>query len=239
MSPTNLLVLAGGFGTRLRATVSKVPKPLAPVADRPYLHYLMENWVGQGVTSLTFLLHHQAELIRAFLESRQESRELPATCELRTLTEPHPLGTGGAIAFAVQQLQITGSFLATNSDTWLGSGIRQIAEARAPAMAVVWVENSDRYGSVRVEQNSIAGFVEKHNCAGAGWINAGLYKLHAAQFKNWNNQPFSLERDLFPEMANTGRLMAIPLETEFIDIGLPEDYFRFCRWIESERSSVL
>jgi D-glycero-alpha-D-manno-heptose 1-phosphate guanylyltransferase len=239
MPPTSLLVLAGGFGTRLRAAVSEVPKPLAPVVDRPYLHYLMENWVGQGVTSLTFLLHHQAELIEAFLELRQNSGELPLVCNARTLTEPRPLGTGGAIAFAVQQLQLTGSFLATNSDTWLGSGIRQVADAAGPAMAIVWVENSERYGRVRIERNVIAGFEEKQSCAGAGWINAGLYNLHAAQFQNWNDQPFSLERDLFPAMANNGQLQAIPLETEFIDIGIPEDYFRFCRWIESGRSSML
>src|ERR1019366_8160908 len=149
MLPTSLLVLAGGFGARLRTAVSGVPKPLAPVVNRPYLHYLRENWVAQGVTSLTFLLHHQADLIEAFLQLRQNTGEQPITCSVRTLTEPHPLGTGGAIAFAVEQLQLTGSFLATNADTWLGSGIRQATEAGVPAMAVVRVENSERYGSVR------------------------------------------------------------------------------------------
>src|SRR5580704_11871576 len=104
MAPTNLLVLAGGFGVRLRAAVSGVPKPLAPVVDRPYLHYLMENWIAQGVTSLTLLLHHQADVIEAFLQSRRDSGEQPIVCSVRTLTEPSPLGTGGAIAFAVQQL---------------------------------------------------------------------------------------------------------------------------------------
>jgi D-glycero-alpha-D-manno-heptose 1-phosphate guanylyltransferase len=239
MPPTSLLVLAGGFGTRLRTAVSAVPKPLAPVVGRPYLHYLIENWVEQGVTSLTFLVHHQADLIEAFLELRQSTGDGPMICNVRTLREPRPLGTGGALAYAVQQLQITGSFLATNADTWLGSGIRQVTGAGVPAMAVVRVENSERYGSVRIERNTVTGFEEKQNSAGAGWINAGLYHLHAAQFQDWNSQPFSLERELFPVLVNTRQLKAIPLETEFIDIGVPEDYFRFCRWIESGKSSVL
>jgi D-glycero-alpha-D-manno-heptose 1-phosphate guanylyltransferase len=239
MPPTNLFVLAGGFGTRLRAAVSKVPKPLAPVVDRPYLHYLIENWIEQGVTSITFLLHHQADLIEAFLESRKGADHRPGICDIGTLIEPFPLGTGGAIAFAVQQLQMTGSFLATNADTWLGTGIRQVIEAGAPAMAVVRVDNSDRYGNVRIEQNTVAGFDEKQASGGAGWVNAGLYHLHAAQFKDWTSQAFSLERELFPTLANAGQLKAIPLETEFIDIGIPEDYFRFCRWIQSGKSCVL
>lgn len=239
MPPTSLLVLAGGFGTRLRPAVADVPKPLAPVVDKPYLHYLIENWIEQGITSMTFLLHHQAESIEAFLEVRPPSRNPRLNCNVRTLTEPRPLGTGGAIAFAVQQLHLSGSFLATNSDTWLGAGIREVADAAAPAMAVVWVENSDRYGGVRIERDAITGFEEKQNCARAGWINAGLYHLDAAQFQNWDNQPFSLERELFPVMASSGQLKAIPLKSEFIDIGIPEDYFRFCRWIESGKTSGL
>jgi D-glycero-alpha-D-manno-heptose 1-phosphate guanylyltransferase len=239
MPPTSLLVLAGGFGTRLRTAVSAVPKALAPVADRPYLYYLIENWVEQGVTSLTFLLHYQADLIEGFLESWQSMGKTPSNCAVRTVIEPRPLGTGGAIAFAVQQLEITGSFLAANADTWLGSGIQQVSNARAPAMAVVRVENSERYGSVRVEQNTVTGFDEKQHSGGAGWINAGLYHLHAAQFQDWNCQPFSLEREMFPALANAGQLKAIPLGTEFIDIGVPEDYFRFCRWIESGKLSAL
>jgi len=239
MQAISLLVLAGGFGTRLQAVVSAVPKPLAPVADRPYLHYLIENWVEQGVTSLTFLLQHQADKIEAFLELQKSTSERPMNCNVRSVTEPRPLGTGGAIAFAVQQLSLTGSFLVTNADTWLGSGIRQVNDAGEPAMAVVRVENSERYGRVGVEQNKVIGFDEKQESAGAGWINAGLYHLHAGQFQGWNGRSYSLEHELFPALAKADQLKAVTLETEFIDIGIPADYFRFCHWIQSGRSSAL
>jgi len=236
--PAELLVLAGGFGTRLRATVSEFPKPLAPVVDRPCLHYLIENWVEQGVTMLTFLLHHQAELIDAFLSSQKGQGRL-RDWELRTLTEPRPLGTGGAVAYAVRQFNLTGSFLVTNADTWLGSGIQQVFNTEPPAMALIQVENTERFGSVRVDQNKVVAVEEKQKLAGAGWINAGLYHLDAALFKDWKGLPFSLERELFPKLAATGHLRAVPLETEFIDIGIPEDYFRFCRWVEAGKVGAL
>jgi len=239
MRPASLLVIAGGRGSRLQSAVSTVPKPLAPVVNRPYLHYLLENWLAQGVTSLIFLLHHKAHLIEDFLSWQQNSGESFVNCNLRTLTEPQPLGTGGAIAYAVQQLQMTGSFLATNADTWLGSGIQQISQASAPAMAVVRVGNSDRYGKVHIERDLIVGFDEKRNGSGAGWINAGLYHLDAAQFHGWDGRAFSLEREMFPALAIAGTLTAVPLATEFIDIGVPEDYYRFCSWIKSGKSSAL
>jgi D-glycero-alpha-D-manno-heptose 1-phosphate guanylyltransferase len=232
----NLLVLAGGFGKRLRSAVPEVPKPLAPVIDRPYLHYQIKNWVDQGITQLTFLLHHKADLIEAFLETHQKQL---GRCKLLTLRESQPLGTGGAVAFAVQQFRLTGSFLVANADTWLSSGARQVFDAEMPAIATVQVEDSERYGSVQVEKNKVVAFEEKQNSSGSGLINAGLYHLHANLFQGWDGQPFSLERELFPKLANSRQLQSVLLETDFIDIGVPEDYFRLCRWIESEKKGTL
>ncbi len=233
-----LLVLAGGFGTRLRSVVSEVPKPLAPVVDRPYLQYLIECWVEQGITEFIFLLHHRGSALEAFLRS-QESEGALSGCELRTLTEPQPLGTGGAVAYAVEQFGLTGSFLVSNADTWLGTGIKQVAEAPAPAMAIVRAENSERYGCIQVQHNKVAAFQEKQHSSGPGWINAGLYHLQADSFRAWDGSPFALERELFPALASGGQLTAVQLETDFIDIGIPEDYFRFCRWIASGKVEVL
>jgi D-glycero-alpha-D-manno-heptose 1-phosphate guanylyltransferase len=238
MKGINLLVLAGGFGRRLRSAVSEVPKPLAPVIGQPYLHYQIENWVDQGITQLAFLLHYEADLIEAFLEEQQKQKKF-RSCKIRTVKESQPLGTGGAVAFAVQQLGLAGSFLVANADTWLSNGIKKVFDTDMPAMATVWVENSERYGSVQIEENKVVAFEEKQNSSGPGLINAGLYHLHANLFQGWNGRPFSLERELFPKLANEGRLKFVSLETDFIDIGVPEDYFRLCRWIESERKGVL
>lgn len=149
------------------------------------------------------------------------------------------MGTGGAVAYAVRQLGLTGSFFVTNADTWLETGFEQVLEASIPAMSIVRVENSERYGAVRVQDGTIVSFEEKQNSSGPGWINAGFYHLHADLFQAWDGRPFSLEREMFPKLVATGQLHAVYLETQFIDIGIPEDYHRFGRWIGSEKSGAL
>jgi len=238
MKEIHLLVLAGGFGTRLRPAVADVPKPLAPVAAKPYLEYLIDSWLEQGVSSMSFLLHHQSALIEEFLYSLGK-RGAWDNCRLHIVKEEQPMGTGGAIAFASRQLGLTQSFLVANADTWLGTGIAQIANVEAPAIAVVQVENAERYGSVDLQVDKIVAFKEKQHSNGAGWINAGLYHLHPALFDSWKGQPFSMEQVLFPALVKAGALNALALNTDFIDIGIPSDYFRFCRWIDSRKTETL
>lgn len=232
MKSIELLVLAGGAGTRLRSAVAEVPKPLAPVLGRPYLWYLLESWRAQGVDKMTFLLHYQADLIRAFLTTQQDDGLLKG-CEIHVVAEPAPLGTGGAVAYAVSERRPTGSFLVANADTWLGTGIASMAAAQWPAIASVHVEDPGRYGQLMSVEGKVVSFEEKQSGAGPGRINAGLYHLHAKYFSDWRGEPFSLERNLFPKLVDAGELKDVALATDFIDIGIPEDYFRFCRWIES------
>lgn len=232
-----LLVLAGGFGTRLQSVVSDVPKALAPVGNVPFLYLQIEHWIAQGVRSFVFLLHHRADLIIGFLKSEQSS--LLKGCEVQWLTESSPMGTGGALAYAIDHLNISGGFLATNADTWIGTGINEVWRADSPALVVVKVEDAGRYGCIRFDDKKlITDFQEKNAALEAVWINAGLCHLTTELFKDWDHEPFSLERVSFPLWATRGALKAVPSQSDFIDIGIPEDYFRFCRWIESGKIGV-
>jgi NDP-sugar pyrophosphorylase family protein len=232
-----MLVLAGGFGTRLRSVVSNVPKALAPVGNVSFLYLQLEHWIAQGVGSFVFLLHHQADLIIGFLQEEQSG--LLKDCDIQWLVEPTPMDTGGAVAYAVEQLKLSGDFLVTNADTWLGSGIRELCQAGSPSMVVVKVADAGRYGNVQFDDfNFITAFKEKTSISGMVWINAGLCNLHAELFQAWKKEPFSLEQSSFTLLAAQGKLKAVPLQTNFIDIGIPEDYFRFCRWIESGKIGV-
>ena len=233
-----LLVLAGGFGSRLQSVVSEVPKALAPVGEVPFLRLQIEHWINQGLKSFVFLLYHQAELIIDFL--RNEQNCLLKGCNVQWLVEPAPMGTGGALAYAVEQLILKNDFLVTNADTWLGTGIKELWCAAAPAMAVIKVKDAGRYGNVQFDSNKhINAFHEKSTVTGEGWINAGLSHLNAELFKDWNHKPFSLEMISFSSLAARSTVEAVPLQTDFIDIGVPEDYFRFCRWIESGKTGSL
>lgn len=231
MHNIRILVLAGGFGTRLKSVVAEVPKALAPIGRVPFLYLQIEHWIAQGLRSYVFLIHHQADQIIRFLED--EAHGLLKDCEVIYLVEPTPMGTGGAVSYAVNQLSLEGWFLLTNADTWLGSGISEIANSPEPSMAVVEQSDASRYGHVQFNKLSdITSFSEKSAVSSSGWINAGLSKLHSDLFKEWDGQPFSLEKVTFPKLIGAGLLKAVPIQDKFIDIGIPDDYFNFCRWIE-------
>jgi D-glycero-alpha-D-manno-heptose 1-phosphate guanylyltransferase len=231
LNQQTLLVLSGGFGTRLKSVVSEVPKPLAPVNGRPFLYYQIKNWTHQGLTNFIFLLYNQSELIIEFLTNEKDG--ILKGCDVKWVVEPEPMGTGGAVAYSVNHLNIEGDFLVTNADTWLGSGINEIIASEAPAMAVIKVEDSGRYGSVKLSNDQIVSFEEKSDRTDASWINAGLCKLNTQNFKTINEKVFSLEQSIFPLLAKQGDLTAVQLDAEFIDIGIPEDYFRFIKLTNS------
>lgn len=227
-----LLVLAGGFGTRLSSVVSDVPKALAPINGVPFLQLQLQHWLKQGLREFTFLLYHQADQIIHFL--KQQQLELLKDCKLDWVIEPIPLDTGGAVANAVQKLNFEGNFLITNADTWLGSGVHELTQSKPPSMAVVNFADVSRYGQVHFDlKNNVISFDEKKAVPSEGWINAGMYYFSSNFFENWDGKPFSLERDFFKALLKKRYLKAIPLDTDFIDIGVPEDYRFFCDWVES------
>ena len=233
-----LLVLAGGFGTRLKSVVNDVPKALAPVGSVPFLQLQIEHWYAQGIREFIFLLHHQADQIITFLQI-QKSKKLK-DCQVNWLIEPTPLDTGGSIAHAVKQLNLNGNFLTANADTWLGGGINEMMQAVCPAIAVVNLPDVSRYGQVHFDQlNCVTAFAEKTSQISAGWINAGLCYLSSDLLNDWNGEPFSLERHLFTTLVNSRNLTAVPLRTDFIDIGIPADYQRFCDWVVAGRKTKL
>ena len=233
-----LLVLAGGFGTRLKTAVGDVPKALAPVGDIPFLEYQLENWLNQGLCELTFLLHHQADQIVNFLQGQMNGKL--KNCQIDWLIEPTPLDTGGSIAHSVKQLNLNGNFLTANADTWLGGGIKELIQSVSPAIAIVNLADVSRYGQVHFDQlNRVTAFAEKTSLISAGWINAGLCYLSADLFNDWNGESFSLERHLFTTLVNDRNLTAVPLQTDFIDIGIPADYQRFCDWVVAGRKTKL
>ena len=137
-------------------------------------------------------------------------------------------------------LGLRGDFFLTNADTWLGSGITELSGSSPPSIAVVQLENTGRYGRVQFDHVGIVTqFIEKKLSDNPGWINAGLCRLHSSLFENWDGQRFSLEKQLFPQLVQQGLLRATTIDSDFIDIGIPADYQRFCNWVEGDRKSKL
>lgn len=226
-----LVVLAGGFGTRLRSEVKDVPKSLAPVCGHPFLKYLLHNWIKQGVREFVFSLYFESDKIIDYILS--EKKILLKDCNIDFVIENEPLGTGGAILNVVNELKLNENFLVANSDTWLSSGIQELTESKYNTIGLVEVDNMARYGSVIFDsENRIIDFNEKSENNTKGFVNAGLYKLDPLIFEHINTHRFSFEKDFLPDFIKKYTMKIVQIRSEFIDIGIPEDYKKFCSLFE-------
>lgn len=224
-----LVVLAGGFGTRLHSVLNGLPKPLADINGEPFLKYQFENWINNGFNDFIISLHYQAELIVNFLDKNRD--DLLKNCKIQYIIEETPLGTGGAIAYLVSSLELTDPFFVTNADTWIESGYDNLNQNEGCEIGLTLVRNASRYGNVIIdEERNIISFEEKVELENEGLINIGLYRLEKSIFSKITNSQFSLEKDLFPLLIEDKKLKGTILKTKFIDIGIPIDYHEFCKW---------
>ena len=224
-----IIVLAGGRGTRLRSVVPDLPKVLAPAAGRPFLAWLLEALACEGVRRCVLSLGHHAEHVTDYFTETRAA--WPAGLTIEWVVEPQPLGTGGGARFAAQSLGLSGEVLIVNGDTFLPGGVKEMSAAPENCeseIALVQVADAARYGCVEMDDHGrVAVFLEKGR-GGPGWIYAGLCRLPVAALDEPKSETFSLETDLLAPLAADGRLYARHLDSEFIDIGVPSDYKRFC-----------
>ncbi len=224
MPADEAIVLAGGFGTRLRGIVDDVPKPLAPVAGRPFLAWLLDRLAASGMRRCILATGYLSEVIEQRIGASWQGMEIAYS------VEPEPLGTGGAIRLAASRLQGNAAHV-LNGDTWLEydpAALEATARATGTPMAIALARVDDvaRYGAVDIDNDRVAGFREKGE-AGAGWINAGCYFLAAEALAALPaRDAFSFEQDVLQPRVQAGAVAAFTATAGFIDIGVPEDYAR-------------
>lgn len=218
------IILAGGLGTRLRGVVDDVPKPLAPVAGRPFLAWLLDALARQGMRRVVLATGYKGEQVAATLGKAWHGMSLDYS------REAEPLGTGGAISLALQRVDGDACFV-LNGDTWLDldyaafdQDVRETGAALG--MALAHVPDVARYGAVHVHGGRVAGFAEK-GLSGPGYINAGVYRVDRSLAGGLPvAKAFSFERDVLAPAAACGGIVACTRTQGFIDIGVPEDYQR-------------
>lgn len=217
------IVLAGGFGTRLRQVVTDVPKPMAPIAGRPFLEILLGSLARKGFTRVVLSLGFMAEKISDHFGARF------AGMDIAYVVEGTPLGTGGAIRLALDACTQDYVFV-FNGDTYLDLEVDLLErqwQARQNTIVVGrQVPDTTRYGRLVVDGGHITCFAEK-GIAGSGLINAGCYVLATDALARFPlNQPFSIETDYLVPEITSATVEVFVTEGMFIDIGIPEDYAR-------------
>lgn len=217
------IVLAGGFGTRLRQVVSDVPKPMAPVAGRPFLEILLSSLARKGFRRIVLALGHMSEIIVEHFGKNFAGMEL--VYEIET----SPLGTGGAIRSAMARCESRHVFV-FNGDTFLDLEVDAVEaqwQARQrPIIVGREVPDTARYGRMQVEEGKVVGFLEK-GVGGLGLINAGCYVFPSTMLDRFEpGKPFSLEAEFLAPMAIEKTFEVFTTRGHFIDIGIPDDYAR-------------
>ena len=225
MRDQQAVVLAGGAGTRLRPVISAVPKPMADIAGKPFLAYLLHYIRQTGIRRVVLSVGYLHEQIEQVFGNRY------AGMDLIYAVEQTPLGTGGALAFAMGHVT-SPHVLVCNGDTFFQADIARLymahcTEKQILTMALKPMEQISRYGTVTLDGTHIVRFNARQDVP-KGLINGGVYWIDrpafAAAVRLLNvHPPFSLEQDVLarlPEKTMTG----IPDNGYFIDIGIPEDY---------------
>jgi D-glycero-alpha-D-manno-heptose 1-phosphate guanylyltransferase len=216
------IILAGGLGTRIRAVHPTIPKPMIPIAGRPFLEWQIEWLRTQGITEVVLSIGYRAE---AILTHFQHPRVPGVTT--RCVCEDQACGTAGAAHLAAQQVG-TPWCLVCNGDSLCPADLAllfaAVTHTDAPAtLLAARVGDARDYGTVLVDaQGCVTRFLEKGATDGAGLVNAGVYCLRTAWLRALPDAiPLSFERDVFPHMLH-GSLCAAITTTPFLDIGVPE-----------------
>lgn len=217
------IVLAGGFGTRLRDVVSDRPKAMAPVAGRPFLEIILSELAKKGFSRVILSLGYMAEAITSHFG------EAFAGLALTHVIEPHPLGTGGAVKLAMANVLGDHAYV-FNGDTYLDLEVPAVEKKwlsnRCPLIVGRNVEDTARYGRLIVRNDRVIGFSEKGE-SGPGLINAGTYVLAPRDLgEHACGSSFSLELDFFPRVVAAHNVDVFVSSGMFIDIGIPNDYDR-------------
>ncbi len=211
------IILAGGFGTRLKNAVSDLPKPMAPINGVPFLSYIFNQLNFQGFTTVVLAVGYLNEKIICYYGNRYKN------IDIKYSIEDEPLGTGGCIKKALKMTTEKYVYI-INGDTYFNIDFSRIAKPNNIIIACKYMIDTARYGKIISEHNIVIRFVEKE-IVGPGYINGGIYCLDRDVFDPFIlPKKFSIEKDFFEKYLDQLSIQTFLSDEYFIDIGIPEDY---------------
>lgn len=222
LKQTDVVILCGGLGTRLRPVVSDSPKVLAKIGEKTFLDILINNLLLYGFENIILSVGYMKKQIKNHFNYAKEYN-------IRFCEEEEPLGTGGALKKA-KLLINSETFMVMNGDSFCQLNFRDFYDFHLNkkallSMVLVRIKSGQDYGTVLLNDSKrITNFKEKVPNSNESLINAGIYLMQKDIFSYMPEQNhFSLEYDLFPKIINN-RCYGFLTEGKFIDIGTPDRY---------------
>lgn len=218
------VILVGGLGTRLKSTISDLPKPMAPVAGKPFLCFILEYLNNQGMKKVILSAGYKHEIIKNYFGNRYKGISLDYSIEEK------PLGTGGAVKKALKKVAGDKIFI-LNGDTFFNTDFARMENIHLTqnshlTLSLKPMKNFSRYGNVIIKGSRVVKFEEKKEVAD-GLINGGIYLANIGIFSELElPDRFSFENDFLEKYVNRFNFNARIFNEYFIDIGTPEDYIR-------------
>ncbi|MGH2267808.1 D-glycero-D-manno-heptose 1-phosphate guanosyltransferase [Campylobacter taeniopygiae] len=214
------IILCGGFGTRLKSVIKDIPKPMAPINNKPFLEFIFTYLKKQKINEIILAVSYKYEIIQEYFKN--EFLDI----KVRYSIEKEPLGTGGAIKQALELVKE--DCLVLNGDTFFDIDLTKMKLDKSKiCLALKKMNDFDRYGSVELDKmGNIISFKEKQYLK-QGFINGGIYLISKDIFQDFHlESKFSFEEFLQENYKNL-KARAEIFEDYFIDIGIPEDYYNF------------
>jgi len=221
------IILAGGLGTRLRGVVPDLPKPMALINNRPFLEYQMDYWIAQGIDKFILSVGYLKNIIIKHFGDEYKGAKIEYAVEHK------PLGTGGGLLLAAKDL--TKPFLVLNGDTFIEVDLNTLCKFHLDqqsewTFSLFRTNQFDRYMGMDVSQNGKILALKSKVKKSANLANGGVYLINPSALKLLDckiGNKTSLEDELLPRfISNGGALFGVESRGIFIDIGIPEDYYR-------------
>ena len=222
----DVVVLAGGFGTRLRPWTEGRAKPLLPVLDKTLLERVVECVPNELIDRVVIAAGYSITEMEKFFSSS----DLPY--DIIISVEDNPLGTGGAIAKSLEHLTGNGPVLILNGDLVSSVDVNQLLnyhqEKKASITLSLWhVDDPSRFGVCGLDESGmITRFQEKPEPGTefSNLINAGCYLIERDVLESLSSKKHSIEREVFPLIADAGKMSGLEFKGYFVDAGTPSSF---------------
>jgi dTDP-glucose pyrophosphorylase len=217
--PNTLVIMAGGFGKRLKPYTDSVPKPMVHIDGKPILEHIIDNAKLYGFHKFTICIFHLGEIIKDYFDNGSNHN-----IQIDYIEENEPLGTGGALSLIDE---VNEPFIVTNGDVITdieySKLLRYHKKNKAVAtMAVKRHEIKNPFGVVNLNSNgSIVGFDEKPSYV--SYVNAGVYAFNPEVLDLLNKNEHINTPDIFLRLISQNfKVIAFPVHEQWVDIGTPE-----------------